>query len=74
MSVRETLYETFDNIRYGLTYLVMAPFAALAALFGVLVIALVQFIKAVEVLVGGRNLGGEWMQEFGEGQLPDFWF
>jgi hypothetical protein len=74
VSLTDTLYEAFDNARYGLTYLVFAVFAAAAAFFGMVIIALAQFIKAVEVLLGGRNLGGDFVQGFGEKSLPDFWF
>jgi len=54
-------------------YLVLAPFAALAALFGMLFISFGQFIMALEVVIG-RKVGGETVKKFGVKSLPDFYF
>ena len=73
-----SIKESYGNLQQSLVNLVIAPFVALAALFGLLFISLGFLIKSLEALIGisgyQPNLGGEHIKEFGIKNLPDFYF
>lgn len=73
MSITKTLYNSFDSVRYALTYLLLAPFLALGVLFGTLVIAAAKIMEGIEILLGGVNLGSEFVKNAGIKMLPSFY-
>lgn len=76
MALRRTLHAAFKKSAQALTYLVMAPFAALSALSGLLFISIGTGVMALETLISVTgykpNLGGEFIKGFGVKLLP--WF
>ena len=64
--------------RQSVVTLLFAPLVALAALFGMVIIAIGQSIKSAETLLGvfglSITLGGDLVYDFGVSQLPDFFY
>lgn len=70
MGSKKTAFRWFRQA--GAT-VILAPFAALAALVGLLIIGLSQLVRAGEALTG-RKLGSETLKKSGVKALPNFWY
>jgi hypothetical protein len=73
MSIRETLYNSFDAVRYSLVYLLLAPFLAFGMLLAGVIISLAKLMEGIEILLGGVNLGSEFVKSVGVKLLPSFY-
>lgn len=65
--------EAFKWFRQAGATIVLAPFAALAALVGLIVIGLSQLVRSIEAITG-KDLGSEEIKDSGVKSLPNFWY
>ena len=74
MGVMGRIRDSVGKLRESATNLFFAPFIALAALFGMLLIAVGDTLLAISALLGTSGNIGSAVREFGIDQLPDFYF
>jgi len=76
--ITSSLDKSFKWFRQSLATIFLAPFVAIAAVVGLVVIGISQMLRALEAFIAMSghdiNLGSQYLKKVGKKQLPSFYF